>query len=101
MKNSLVWISKQILRTAFVILIFYTFSQPPGHTLDFIPHWLSMGLVLGLFWPVYKRLIKNIYSSIADDIAGRVAKRISTELHDVQYEMDAKSPALADMLGRE
>jgi hypothetical protein len=100
MKKSLVWIAKQIIRTAFIVWLCYTFSQPPGHALDFIPRWLSIGLALGLFWPVYWKLIKDLYGSVADDIAGRVEKRISAELHafHVQYQMDTKPPSTLDLI---
>ena len=98
MKKSLVWISKQILRTAFFVWIFYCYSHPV-HIFDFIPLWLSVGLTVGLFWPIFWKLLKEMYGAIADDIAARVEKRISPELHAfyVQYQIDTKPPSLTDL----
>ena len=76
MKKSILWLCKQVLRTAFFVWMAYFYLGPPGHALDFIPRWLAIGVALGLFWPLYWRLFLDVYGLVAYDIAARVEKRL-------------------------
>jgi hypothetical protein len=81
MQKSLRWLGKTSVRTALFVFMAYCLMTPPLHDFDFLPKWLSIGLALGLFWPLYCRLGGDLWGVIADDIATRVEKRVNPKLH--------------------